>query len=58
MTKDNNQAATIGFEDQLWRAADASRSTADAAEYKRGNLGGCDFSARTTRLCGSYPAMV
>ena len=34
MAKDNNQSATIGFEDQLWRAADAPRSNMDAAEYK------------------------
>ena len=34
MTKDSDTAATIGFEDQLWRAADALRSNMDAAEYK------------------------
>ena len=39
MTKDNTPAATIGFEDQLWRAADALRSNMDAAEYKHVVLG-------------------
>jgi type I restriction enzyme M protein len=34
MTKNNNSAATIGFENELWRAADALRSNMDAAEYK------------------------
>ena len=37
--KGNNTAATIGFEDQLWRAADALRSNMDAAEYKHVVLG-------------------
>ena len=32
--RDNNSAATIGFESDLWRAADALRSNMDAAEYK------------------------
>ena len=39
MTKNNDSAATIGFEDQLWRAADALRSNMDAAEYKHVVLG-------------------
>jgi type I restriction enzyme M protein len=35
MTRDsNNTAATIGFEDQLLRVADALRSNMDAAECK------------------------
>ncbi|MEE8391985.1 MAG: type I restriction-modification system subunit M N-terminal domain-containing protein, partial [Anaerolineae bacterium] len=39
MTKGNNSAATIGFESELWRAADALRSNMDAAEYKHVVLG-------------------
>jgi len=39
MTKDAMTSATIGFEDQLWRAADALRSNMDAAEYKHVVLG-------------------
>jgi type I restriction enzyme M protein len=39
MTKNNNTSAPIGFEDQLWRAADALRSNMDAAEYKHVVLG-------------------
>jgi len=31
--------ATLGFENQLWRAADALRSNMDAAEYKHVVLG-------------------
>jgi type I restriction enzyme M protein len=30
MAKDNNTAAPIGFESDLWRAADALRSNMDA----------------------------
>jgi type I restriction enzyme M protein len=39
MAKNNNSAATIGFESELWRAADALRSNMDAAEYKHIVLG-------------------
>jgi type I restriction enzyme M protein len=39
MAKNNNSAATIGFESELWRAADALRSNMDAAEYKHVVLG-------------------
>lgn len=39
MAKDNDSAATIGFENELWRAADALRSNMDAAEYKHVVLG-------------------
>jgi type I restriction enzyme M protein len=39
MTPNNNSAATIGFENELWRAADALRSNMDAAEYKHVVLG-------------------
>ena len=39
MPKTNNSAATIGFESELWRAADALRSNMDAAEYKHVVLG-------------------
>ncbi len=39
MPKNNNSAATIGFESELWRAADALRSNMDAAEYKHVVLG-------------------
>jgi len=39
MAKDNDSAATIGFEKELWRAADALRSNMDAAEYKHVVLG-------------------
>jgi len=39
MAKNNNSAATIGFESALWRAADALRSNMDAAEYKHVVLG-------------------
>ena len=42
MARNNNSAATIGFESDLWRAADALRSNMDAAEYKHVVLGlGC-----------------
>lgn len=34
MAKDNNTATNIGFEDRLWRAADALCSNIDAAGYK------------------------
>jgi type I restriction enzyme M protein len=37
--KDNSTAATIGFESELWRAADTLRSNMDAAEYKHVVLG-------------------
>ena len=37
-TKVNN-GANLGFEQQLWRAADALRSNMDAAEYKHVVLG-------------------
>ena len=39
MTRDNRTSAPIGFEDQLWRAADALRSNVDAAEYEYMLLG-------------------
>jgi type I restriction enzyme M protein len=39
MTQPNNSAATIGFENELWSAADALRSNMDAAEYKHVVLG-------------------
>ena len=39
MTKNDDSAATIGFENELWRAADALRSNMDAAEYKHVVLG-------------------
>jgi type I restriction enzyme M protein len=39
MPETNNSAATIGFESELWRAADALRSNMDAAEYKHVVLG-------------------
>jgi type I restriction enzyme M protein len=39
MAKNNGSAAAIGFEAQLWRAADALRSNMDAAEYKHVVLG-------------------
>ena len=39
MANTNESAATIGFEDELWRAADALRSNMDAAEYKHVVLG-------------------
>jgi type I restriction-modification system DNA methylase subunit len=38
MAKDNN-GGTLGFESELWRAADALRSNMDAAEYKHVVLG-------------------
>ena len=38
MAKDNN-GANLGFESELWRAADALRSNMDAAEYKHVVLG-------------------
>ena len=34
-----DNGATLGFEDRLWRAADALRSNMDAAEYKHVVLG-------------------
>ena len=39
MAKDNNNGANLGFESELWRAADALRSNMDAAEYKHVVLG-------------------
>jgi type I restriction enzyme M protein len=41
MAKGNgtNNGANLGFEDKLWRAADALRSNMDAAEYKHVVLG-------------------
>lgn len=39
MAKNNNNGANLGFESQLWRAADALRSNMDAAEYKHVVLG-------------------
>lgn len=38
MAKENN-GASLGFESELWRAADALRSNMDAAEYKHAVLG-------------------
>ena len=37
--KNGNSAANLGFEDKLWKAADALRSNMDAAEYKHVVLG-------------------
>jgi type I restriction enzyme M protein len=37
--KNNATASTLGFEAELWRAADALRSNMDAAEYKDVVLG-------------------
>ena len=39
MAKENNSGANLGFETELWRAADALRSNMDAAEYKHVVLG-------------------
>ena len=33
MATNNNSGANIGFENELWKAADALRSNMDAAEY-------------------------
>src|SRR4051812_112970 len=38
-TPAKNTAATLGFEAELWKAADALRSNMDAAEYKHVVLG-------------------
>jgi len=38
-TKGNNNGANLGFEAELWKAADALRSNMDAAEYKHVVLG-------------------
>ncbi len=38
-SSNNNSAATVGFEQQLWAAADALRNNMDAAEYKHVVLG-------------------
>ncbi len=38
MPRNNNQAATIGFESDLWRAADALRSNMDAVWDRLGEL--------------------
>src|SRR5438128_1966042 len=35
----NGSSANLGFENELWRAADALRSNMDAAEYKHVVLG-------------------
>jgi type I restriction enzyme M protein len=39
MPQTNHSAANLGFETELWRAADALRSNMDAAEYKHVVLG-------------------
>jgi type I restriction enzyme M protein len=39
MAKETNNGANLGFESELWRAADALRSNMDAAEYKHVVLG-------------------
>jgi len=39
MPKNTNNGANLGFESELWRAADALRSNMDAAEYKHVVLG-------------------
>ena len=39
MPKDNGNGVNLGFESDLWRAADALRSNMDAAEYKHVVLG-------------------
>ncbi|MBN2703305.1 MAG: SAM-dependent DNA methyltransferase [Pontiellaceae bacterium] len=39
MAKNMNNSANLGFESDLWRAADALRSNMDAAEYKHVVLG-------------------
>lgn len=39
MAKQNNGGANLGFERELWQAADALRSNMDAAEYKHVVLG-------------------
>jgi len=39
MAKENSSGANLGFESELWRAADALRSNMDAAEYKHVVLG-------------------
>ncbi len=39
MAKDHSNGANLGFESELWRAADALRSNMDAAEYKHVVLG-------------------
>src|SRR6478736_255161 len=39
MANEKNHAANLGFEADLWRAADALRSNMDAAEYKHVVLG-------------------
>ena len=39
MAKNSNNGANLGFESELWRAADALRSNMDAAEYKHVVLG-------------------
>jgi type I restriction enzyme M protein len=39
MARQTNNGANLGFEADLWRAADALRSNMDAAEYKHVVLG-------------------
>ncbi len=39
MGKANGNGANLGFESELWRAADTLRSNMDAAEYKHVVLG-------------------
>ena len=36
---ENNNGATLGFEEKLWQAADKMRNNMDAAEYKHVVLG-------------------
>jgi len=39
MATNNNNTASIGFEQQIWAAADILRGNMDAAEYKHVVLG-------------------
>ena len=39
ITNKTNNTATIGFEEQIWKAADILRGNIDAAEYKHVVLG-------------------
>jgi type I restriction enzyme M protein len=46
----SNNTASIGFEQQIWAAADILRGNMDAAEYKHVVLG-LMLSQNITRIC-------
>lgn len=49
-TLTNNNGATLGYEAELWRMADALRGSMDAAEYKHVVLGLFQIHLRLPRM--------